>query len=201
MRLIKQGAEANIYLDNNIIIKDRIKKSYRIEEIDNKIRRFRTRREAKVIEKIDNAPRLINFSDRDMTIKIEYINGKLLSEVFDNLDKEKKAKVSLLIGEKIADMHNNDIIHGDLTTSNMILKDKLYFIDFGLSFFSKKIEDKAVDLHLFKEVLKSRHYKDYEKCFRLILEGYKKSKNFKEVLERLEKIETRGRYKRKHLNN
>ena len=68
MILIKQGAEANIYLDENKIIKKRIKKNYRINLIDDKIRKFRTRREAKVIEKVDNAPKLIRFSDKDMTI-------------------------------------------------------------------------------------------------------------------------------------
>ena len=90
MKLIKQGAEANIYLDNNIIIKERISKSYRIKEIDNAIRRFRTRREAKVIEKVDNAPKIIKFSDKDMTIEMEYIDGKVLSQIFDSLNDNNK---------------------------------------------------------------------------------------------------------------
>jgi|SRR3989344_275206 len=200
MILIKQGAEANIYLDENKIIKKRIKKNYRINLIDDKIRKFRTRREAKVIEKVDNAPKLIRFSDKDMTIETEYIDGEILTKLFDKSDLTEKKKLCSSIGEKIAEMHNKDIIHGDLTTSNMIKKDKIYFIDFGLSFFSKKPEDKAVDLHLLKEVLKAKHHNDYELCFDFIIKGYKKSKNFKEVLDRLEKVESRGRYKKKHLN-
>jgi Kae1-associated kinase Bud32 len=198
MKLIKQGAEANIYLDNKKIIKERIKKNYRIEQIDSKIRKFRTRRESKVLEKVDNAPNLIKSSDKEMKIEMGYIEGEVLSKVFDEL--KEKNKICLLIGERIADLHDKEIIHGDLTTSNMILNNNLYFIDFGLSFFSKKVEDKAVDLHLFKEVLKSRHHKNYEKNFKLVLDGYKKSKYHKEVFDRLEKVETRGRYKKKHLN-
>ncbi|MBI2667814.1 Kae1-associated serine/threonine protein kinase [Candidatus Woesearchaeota archaeon] len=201
MKLIKQGAEANIYLDNNVIIKQRISKNYRIKEIDKVIRKFRTRREAKVIEKIENAPKIIKFSDKDMTIEMEYIDGKVLSQIFDGLNDKEKQAICMSIGENIAELHNKDIIHGDLTTANMILKDKIYFIDFGLSFFSNKIEDKAVDIHLLKEVLKSKHYNNYEKYFDLILKGYKISKDYNEIISRLKKVESRGRYKKKNLNN
>jgi Kae1-associated kinase Bud32 len=95
-------------------------------------------------------------------------------------------------------MHDKDIIHGDLTTSNMILKEKVYFIDFGLGFNSTRIEDKAVDLHLLRQAFESKHYKHFEEFFKEVLEGYKLSKNWKEVLNRLEKVEMRGRYKRKN---
>jgi Kae1-associated kinase Bud32 len=81
----------------------------------------------------------------------------------------------------------------------MILKDnKVYFIDFGLGFVSLKIEDKAVDLHLLKQALESKHYKVFEDCFNSILKGYKKSVNYEDVMERLKKVEKRGRYKRKN---
>ena len=70
---------------------------------------------------------------------------------------------------------------------------KLYFIDFGLGFFSTKAEDKAVDLHLLKQALESKHYKNFEKLYKTILKNYK----HKDVLKRLEKVELRGRYKGK----
>ena len=76
----------------------------------------------------------------------------------------------------------------------MILKDnKIYLIDFGLGFFSSKIEDKAVDLHLLKQALESKHYENFEKYYKVILDNYK----HKDVIKRLEKVELRGRYKRK----
>ena len=83
----------------------------------------------------------------------------------------------------------------------MILGKEIYFIDFGLSYFSHKIEDKAVDLHLLKQALESKHYKVWEKCFKAALKAYKKeSEDTKEVLKRLETVEKRGRYKSKRKN-
>ena len=107
-------------------------------------------------------------------------------------------KLSREIGEKVAILHNNQIIHGDLTTSNMILNKEIYFIDFGLSFFSRKIEDKAVDLHLLKEALESKHSKIWKKSYRTALGSYtKKAVDGKEVLKRIKVVEKRGRYKGK----
>jgi len=104
--------------------------------------------------------------------------------------------ISLGFGKKIAKLHNVHIIHGDLTTSNILVQDKVYFIDFGLGFVSTKIEDKAVDLHLIKKALESKHYDCAEECFQYILEGYEAESNeFKEIMNRIEKVEKRGRYK------
>lgn len=196
MKIIKQGAEAILYLEDNCLIKERIKKSYRIEDIDKKLRKFRTRREAKLLQKTENTPKVFDMNDKNMIIKMEFIDGKLLKDILDDLNKNKRNLLLREIGGKIAKMHDKDIIHGDLTTSNMILKDKVYFVDFGLGFDSRKIEDKAVDLHLLKQALESKHYKHFEESFKEVIEGYKLSKNWKEVLKRLEKVEKRGRYKK-----
>ena len=102
------------------------------------------------------------------------------------------------IGEKIGTLHQNDIIHGDLTTSNMILEKEIKFIDFGLSFFSAKVEDKAVDLHLLRQALESKHHEIWEKCFESALKGYKNSyPQHQEILSRLKEVESRGRNKGK----
>ena len=80
----------------------------------------------------------------------------------------------------------------------MIFKKKVYFIDFGLSFFSEKAEDKAVDLHVLKEALESKHYETGGKAFKLVLDSYsKEAKNSKDILERLDIVEKRGRYRAK----
>src|SRR3989338_1858668 len=200
-RIIGSGAEAIIYLDKNVI-KDRVKKSYRIKEIDEKLRKSRTKREAKIFDKLAAicfpAPRLVKSDDKEI-LEMDFIDG---DKVRDILEKSDYAALCGEIGRKIAVLHNNTIIHGDLTTSNMILEEdskQIYFIDFGLSFFSHKIEDMAVDLHLLKQALESKHYKVWEKCFKAALLGYnKKGKYYKEVIERLEKVEKRGRYKKKY---
>ena len=74
----------------------------------------------------------------------------------------------------------------------------LDFIDFGLGFFSNKIEDKAVDLHLLKQALESKHFKKWDENFKEVLKNYKISKDSEKVLERLKKVESRGRYKDKY---
>ena len=116
----------------------------------------------------------------------------------DVLETSDYRKLCSEIGKKVAMLHNNSIIHGDLTTSNMILNKEIYFIDFGLSFFSEKAEDKAVDLHLLKEGLESKHYRIWENCFQSAIDSYKKNANkSNETLKRLEVVEKRGRYRAK----
>src|SRR3989344_2443552 len=137
------GAEALISRRRREIIKERIPKIYRIPEIDNKIRKQRTRREISLLEKSINlipVPKII--SSNEYRINLELIKGKRLSEHLDSL--KNKNKIAEEIGKNIAKLHDKDIIHGDLTTSNMIFsKNRLYFIDFGLGFISKRNEDKA----------------------------------------------------------
>jgi len=197
-KLIGQGAESKLYLDKNRIIKHRFQKKYRIKFLDDRLRKSRTKREAKVLSKLKlikfPCPKLFK-NDETETLEIGYIKGKLLKDVIEKKDYVKLGKE---IGEKVAIMHNNQIIHGDLTTSNMILKKEIYFIDFGLSFFSHKIEDKAVDLHLLKEALESKHHKIWEKCYESVLKNYeKKVINGKDILSRIKVVENRGRYKGK----
>ena len=196
--LIAQGAEAKIFLEGKNIVKNRFPKAYRIKEIDDKLRSARTRREAKVLQKLEElrfpAPRLIKSDERENLI-IEKLDGKLLKDV---LEQSYYKKICSELGKKIAILHNNLIIHGDLTTSNIILNKELYFIDFGLSFFSEKSEDRAVDLHLLKEALESRHYRIWKECIASVIESYKKeAKNSSMTLKKLSAVEQRGRYRAK----
>jgi len=198
-KIIQQGAEAILIQKNNILIKRRIKKSYRLTELDEKIRKQRTKKESKLLEKASKLipiPKILKIDEKTKEIDMEFIQGKKLSENLDSLTN--KEEICKIIGKQIAKLHDNDIIHGDLTTSNMILTDKnkkLYFIDFGLGFTSKRAEDKAVDLHLIKEALEAKHFQHAHECFQAILKGYKTSKHHIEVLQRLKKVEARGRYK------
>jgi len=198
-QIIQQGAEAIILKEGTNIIKRRIKKSYRIKELDEKIRKQRTRSESKLLEKaskIISIPKITKMDDKQMEIFMEFIQGKKLSEELNSFPLKEQKQICFQIGESIAKLHDKDIIHGDLTTSNTILKEKkVYFIDFGLGFNSHRIEDKAVDLHLIKQALEAKHFKDWETLFQSIKEGYNHSKDSKKTLEQLEKVEKRGRYK------
>ena len=215
-KLIFQGAEAKILLSDNQITKDRIQKSYRLKELDDRIRKLRTRSETKLLTKasqIINSPEPLTISEL-YQIKMPFIEGKRLSEHLDNFTLEKQKSICKQIGESIAKLHDKDIIHGDLTTSNMILKEKkIFFIDFGLGFISHKFEDKAVDLHLLKQALEAKHFQHWEELIKEVFKGYDKSsheakplaaspkygqsKESKIVFERLKAVEKRGRYKHK----
>jgi TP53 regulating kinase-like protein len=200
MELIAQGAEAKLYKEKEHLIKERIKKNYRIAEIDDALRKKRTRKEAKILEKINHlgfAPKLISNDDKSK-ITMEFIEGKTLR---DYLTKDNFKGLMQELGRKIAILHNHNIIHGDLTTSNFIVQkdnNSIFFIDFGLAFESDKVEDKAVDIHLLKQALESKHYQIWEECFKEALASYEKEcKNAREVFQRLETVEKRGRYKHK----
>jgi len=193
--ILAKGAEAIITHKGNFIIKNRVSKKYRHPELDKKIIKTRTKKEKNLLEK---ASKLINSPNPKETyevniIKMPFIKGKKLSE---NLEKLDYKRISKEIGKSIAKLHDNDIIHGDLTTSNMIWVEdnKLFFIDFGLGFISKRIEDKAVDLHLIKQALEAKHFSIHKECEKIILENYN-SKDKTKVLEQLKKVEFRGRYK------
>ena len=200
MDQIAQGAEAVLWLDKQRILKERVTKGYRYPELDQKIRKFRTTREAKILQRLEEidfpAPRLQEFSDQRMSLTLDFISGPKLKDVL----KQSNAKIlAKAMGENIAKLHNHNIIHGDLTTSNMILdKEKINFIDFGLSQFSEKIEDKAVDLFLLDRALASAHGEIYPEVFETALEMYKKyNQDAGKVLEQLQKVKARGRNKNK----
>ncbi len=198
-KTIAQGAEATIKSDKKTVVKHRLKKTYRHPDIDEKLRKSRTKREAKVLKKLEElgfpAPRLLKVDDKSKEIHMQHIKGKMVKDILH----EDHLLYSKEIGKKVAELHVNDIIHGDLTTSNMIHEQEIIFLDFGLSKFSDKAEDKAVDLYLLKRALESKHHKIFDECFKALVKEYKKhNKKHKEVLTRLEKVELRGRYKHKH---
>ena len=200
MKILKQGAESIILLDKNKIIKHRIKKSYRIKEIDEKIRKFRTRSEAKLLERSPvNVPKVLNVDEKDMKIEMQYLNGELLKDIFDKLKEKERLSLCKTLGEEISKLHSAEIIHGDLTTSNFILYNKeIYFIDFGLGFFSNKTEDKAVDLHLLKEALEAKHFENWKILLDKFFLSYEKvfgKRESQKIFDRIKVIEKRGRYR------
>ncbi|MCK4997796.1 Kae1-associated serine/threonine protein kinase [Candidatus Pacearchaeota archaeon] len=203
-KLIAQGAEAKIFLNKERISKERISKGYRHPELDNQIRKSRTKHEGKILLKAKqlkiNVPEIFNINKKGeplskFNLEIEYIPGDRLSENLNKYPKTKQKMAMEKLGEQVAKLHENDIIHGDLTTSNTILfEEKVFIIDFGLGCISTKIENKAVDLHLIKQALEAKHFQNHEDLFKQFCNGYKFEESDK-ILERLEVVEKRGRYK------
>ena len=202
----KKGAEAElkqVLIDGQIgLSKKRTSKLYRDKKLDYSIRSKRTRAETKLLKEaatIVNTPKIITVNEKDSEIIMEFITGRALKEVI-----EKKPLLCIQAGEKIRVLHDAGIIHGDLTTSNIIfaekndselahrIKDKgsLFFIDFGLGYFSNKIEDKAVDLVVFKKTFNATH-SGLKEGWGKVIQGYAPSK---EIIDRMVAIEKRARY-------
>ena len=204
-KILYQGAEAEIrlsnYMDQTVVQKKRIRKSYRIKNIDDRLISYRTKEEAKLMIDARNhgvaIPIIYDVDLENGTITMEYLKGKRIKDIFNNLGETERASICKKIGESIAKLHNHDIIHGDITTSNMILlNDKIHFIDFGLGEKNSEVEAKGVDLHVLMEAIESTHSK-YSKCFDYVLEGYKKElkQDANAVIKKIEEIVNRGRYR------
>jgi len=204
MKILKQGAEAIIYFDKlnsqEVLVKERTKKNYRLDQIDKKLRTNRTRQEMKLMREARGhgvlTPKIISSQEESFKIFMEHINGKLVK---DSLNPKSFRKICFEVGANIGKLHSSGIIHGDLTTSNMITKNgKIYFIDFGLGQFSSKIEDMATDLRVLLETLRATHNKISEGSWESVKRGYKsQNKKAGEVFERMRKIEKRARYREK----
>jgi TP53 regulating kinase-like protein len=205
VKLLAKGAEADILLDSDwngisVIIKRRGVKKYRNPELDKVIRRSRTIREASMIHKAKEAgvptPIIFQVNPVEATIVMEHIEGEKVRDVVDHLKPFERIELFRAIGEKAGLLHEAGIIHGDLTTSNIIISNgRVVFIDFGLSEVSDETEKRGVDLNLMYRMLTSTHFKYTNELFEAFKAGYKaRCVNASEALERMDAIAKRGRY-------
>lgn len=202
MKEIARGAEAVLYLGerdgSRVLVKDRIRKGYRLDELDTRIRRLRTRHEDSLLDRARRAgvhvPCVMDSSEDK--IVMEFIDGIRVKDAFNGMGDGERDDVCRLVGEALGRLHANGIVHGDFTTSNMMLMaGRLYVIDFGLGKVSGKVEDQAVDLYLLHEALKAAHFKYLNEAWQRILKSYRQQySHAPDVLRRLEKIERRRRY-------
>ena len=202
MKLIKKGAEADIYQtvwqNSNAILKIRKIKNYRNSSLDSKIRKQRTIKESQIISQVKSfgipAPLVYFVNLKNTSIIMQEIPGKPVHD----LSESKIIQLSKTIGKLVGMLHKNGIMHGDLTTSNFIFfKNNVYVIDFGLSQNTIKPEDHAVDLRLIKEILNSAHAKIMVPAWKNFLLGYKSvvgNANYVKITKLVSDIESRGRY-------
>jgi TP53 regulating kinase-like protein len=206
-RLIKKGAEARLYLADwhgrAVILKKRLPKKYRPSRLDEQIRTYRTTHEPQLIHEAKKAgvqtPTIFLVDLKNATIIMEFIEGKQVKQLLNEVAKGERQQLCLKIGELIGKLHECGIIHGDLTTSNMILdsEGKIFFVDFGLGEKTKELEARGVDLHLMKRALQSTHFRFSEECFDAVTSGYSKvlsAEIVKNILDKIKEIERRGRY-------
>jgi TP53 regulating kinase-like protein len=205
--LLKRGAEASLYLaewhGKNAVIKTRLPKMYRHEKLDKIIRTYRTVHEPQLMHESKKAgvstPIIYLVDVENATIVMEYIEGNQVKKMLTTLSANKRNGVCIRIGELVARLHKNCIIHGDLTTSNMIQKEdgRIFLVDFGLGEKNSELEARGVDLHLLKRALQSTHYRFAEECFKAVVKGYSSvlgENEAKDVLNKIRDLERRGRY-------
>ncbi len=203
-RILGEGAEAILlrrkWLGLEAVEKVRVKKRYRDRNLDVKLRAERTRGEAFLLYKVKRAgvpaPAVYDVDIENFRIVMEYVPGRLLSDVLNSLDPEERRRICGTLGVYLGDMHRNGLVHGDLTTSNVILCGrKPVLIDLGLGKHSKDIEDFAVDLLLFRKSLENNHWVCVGECFESFLTGYEEAAEDGEAaIKRMEKVWRRGRY-------
>jgi len=201
----KWGAEAVLVKDEwlgfQVLRKIRLPKSYRIKQIDDELRNSRTISESKLIIASRDVgvktPFIFDIDLDSSTITMEFVEGKLVKDVLNSKDSiEEKLHYVELMGEQVGKLHNSDIIHGDLTTSNILINNQeLVFIDFGLGKFSQAIEDKAVDILLIKKCFTSTHAEFESDYFTTFQKGYMSTMSeAKSIFRRAIKVEARARH-------
>jgi TP53 regulating kinase-like protein len=205
--LLKKGAEASLYVGEwhgrHVVVKLRIPKAYRPKALDMRIRSYRTLHEPQLMHEAKAAgvptPLIYMVDTVDASITMEFIEGKQVKILLNNVSKAEKQNICVKIGEYIGKLHRHGLIHGDLTTSNMILspQGEIYFVDFGLGEKNGELEAQGVDLHLMKRALQSTHFGFWEECFKNVLCGYSSiigEDLAEKVYEKIKEIEKRGRY-------
>ena len=207
LTLLKKGAEASLYLadwhEKKVVIKARVPKKYRPVELDEKIRVYRTAHEPQLMHEAKKAgvstPIIFLVDVKNAAITMEFVQGNQLKQVLPHVSRKERQDLCVKIGELIGKLHRHGLIHGDLTTSNMILdgEGKIFLVDFGLGEKSTEVEVRGVDLHLMKRALQSTHYQFAEECFKNVLLGYAAvlgGEDAEKVFEKIREIERRGRY-------
>jgi TP53 regulating kinase-like protein len=202
MKLMKKGAEADIYIikwqNSKAILKIRKTKNYRNPILDSNLRKQRTIKESQIISEVKSfgipTPLVYFVNLEKSSIIMQQIPGKPIHD----LPNSKIISLSKQMGNLVGLMHKNGIMHGDLTTSNFIFfKNKVFVIDFGLSLKTIKLENHAVDLRLIKEILNSAHAMIMKPAWENFLFGYKSVvgiPKYLKIINLVSIVESRGRY-------
>jgi TP53 regulating kinase and related kinases len=206
--LLYRGAEADLVRGRwqglDAVFKVRKPLTYRLQELDDEIRRQRTIREAEMLHLAKEAkvpaPYLYAVDVRGATLVMEYVDGERLRDRAKSSWSAELAGYFHEFGRDAALLHSAGIVHGDLTTANVVVRGgSLVFLDFGLSFRTTRLEDRAVDVRLIKETLTGAHPEISRQALEELLSGYREVVGegmSRTVARQLRSIERRGRYAR-----
>ena len=202
-----RGAEADLFLTMvgpwKAVVKRRVRKDYRNSVLDERIRKERTTREANALGDAKHAgvraPSILEVDLQDFSISMSFVVGDVARTQLDLMPGPRRLEILHEIGHQIGELHEVGLVHGDMTTSNIILsRDDLPFIlDFGMSSHSTDPEDRGTDLHLLQRSISTSHVLDYKRSERAIHEGYSESLGGTQAnlsLRKQREIARRGRY-------
>ncbi len=203
--LIKKGAEAELYrgewLGYDAVFKRRVRKDYRNRDLDTLIRSSRTSLESKLLAEAKHlgvpAPIVYSVDRRSHEIVMSHIPGSPLKNIIPAITDDYVATIFARVGELVGRLHAGGVVHGDLTTSNIILNgDDVFFIDFGLGEYTSELEARGVDIHLMRRALESTHHLCAKVAYDAFIKGYCRSMGSaaKDVLTRAGEVRRRGRY-------
>ena len=207
MQRFHRGAEADLFLTEigpwKAVVKRRVRKKYRIPQLDQHIRSERTIREANALSDAKRAgvraPSVLSVDIEDFAIAMSFVDGEAARSCLDQLPRGEQSRALYEIGQQIGALHETGLVHGDMTTSNIIIsRSGLPFIlDFGMSSHSSDPEDRGTDLHLLQRSISTSHALDSKRSEKLIRKGYRREFGDRQAnisFLRQEEIARRGRY-------
>ncbi|XP_037933793.1 EKC/KEOPS complex subunit TP53RK [Teleopsis dalmanni] len=220
LTILKQGAEGRLYLGEYrgqaCLVKERFVKKYRHPELDAQISKHRIKAEVKAIGRCESVgiktPKIFHADVNERKIYMEYFSKAITAKEYikhtvlkHNGESARPILDALCerIGSIVGKMHANNVIHGDLTTSNILINQQedqsignedIIFVDFGLSHYNQSLEDKGVDLYVLERALLSTH-SEQPYLFDVILTAYRKEcgKDEQNLLSKFEEVRARGR--------
>ena len=204
---LHRGAEADLFVSAlppwKAVVKRRVRKAYRNEQLDSKIRKERTVKESSAIHdaKVAGArtPSILGLDLERYSIVMTFVDGVVARDAIDTMNASSRIALLEDLGRQVGCLHSAGIVHGDLTTSNIILPEggRPFIIDFGMSVKSSEPEDRGTDLHLLQRSLIATHALDATSSFKRVAKGYCESageKTAESSLRKAAEIARRGRY-------
>ncbi len=202
-----RGAEADLFISIahpwKTVVKQRVKKSYRNDVLDDQIRRERTLSEISIIHDAKAAgirvPSIIAVEPESNAFSMTHIDGTVARDCLDEMSSKDATRLFNELGSMVGLLHSAGIVHGDLTTSNVIVTPTghPFIVDFGMSRRSSDPEDRGVDLHLLQRSMSASHVKDAGPLIKALTKGYLESAG-KKIHEsswaKAREISRRGRY-------
>ena len=186
------------------MVKERFKKAYRHPTLDARLTAQRLRQEVRSMLRARKlgvtTPVLYHVDATTASIYMQKVEGQSLKATLQaggaTANPLPFVELVKALGVEVAHLHDGGIVHGDLTTSNVLVRSELplVIIDFGLSSFSIQSEDRAVDLYVLERAFSSAHPALGAQLFEEFLQAYRRnSRNWCSTLNRFADVRMRGR--------